>query len=420
MTTRRRLTIAAVLGLVLVLVAIGVWWKFSGNRVGGTTELDAAETALRRHNPVAALTQLAPILAAKPDNPQALFLAARAARRCDDYAAAERHLAAFEKVSGTTEASRLEWSLLGVQQGDFGDDEERLRTALGRQHPEEGVILEAIAKGLAAAHRFPEAMAVLDRLLKRDPDHVLALVLHAAIAERFRRASDAEEDLRRAVNSAPDNATAQAAFAGWLNQHGHTREAIAHFELAETLQPADAATRIGLARALADAAKLADAERQLEAVPAADPKHTDALVERGRVLLRLGRFADADAALEKATTAAPWHRDAHRLRLVALKELGRADAVKQCEAKIAELSREDAAAGPMKIKARDTPGDMTVRMALWEWSKRNGQPDEEVAWLAEILRAAPRDAAAHAAFADYFDRTGQPQRAALHRTTAQK
>jgi tetratricopeptide (TPR) repeat protein len=224
--------------------------------------------------------------------------------------------------------------------------------------------------------------------------------------------------LRHAVTAGPDNAAAQAALAGWLNQHGHTREAIHHFELAQKLHPSDTATRIGLARALSDAAKLADAERQLDAIPATDPKHTDALVERGRILLRRNRFADADALLEQATVAAPWHRDAHRLRLIASKELGRADALKPCEAKIAELIREDAIAGPLKLKARDAGGDVPVRVALWEWAKRNGQPDEEVAWLAEILRVAPKHLAAHAAFADYFDRAGQPRRAALHRITA--
>ena len=54
-------------------------------------------------------------------------------------------------------------------------------------------------------------------------------------------------------------------------------------------------------------------------------------------------------------------------------------------------------------------------MTLREWAVRNGQPEEEVAWLSEILRDQPRHHAAHAAFADYFDRAGQPRRTALHR-----
>ncbi|HUR53930.1 MAG TPA: hypothetical protein VMZ71_07350 [Gemmataceae bacterium] len=393
-----------------------MWWKLSGNRTTATTELEAAEATLRRNDPVAARTRLDLILTATPDNPQALLLAAKAARRCDDYAAGERHLTAFERTAGASDASRLEWTLLGVQQADFGDDEERLRVMLGRQHPDESGILEALAKGLAAAHRWPEVMAVLDRLLKRDPDHVPGLVSRAVVAERFRRHEAAEEDLRQAVGVAPENALAHAALAGHLNHRGLTREAIHHYERALQLRPTDHGARIGFARALTDAAKLTDADRHLT-TSTDDPA---CLVERGRVLLRLNRTADAEVQLEKATRVAPWHRDAHKLRLLAAKELRRAEVVKQCEAKIAELTLEDAVLGKLTLKARDTPGDAAVRMTLWEWAKRNGQPEEEVAWLAEILRDSPKHPAAHAAFADYFDRTGQPRRAALHRAAAQE
>jgi tetratricopeptide (TPR) repeat protein len=404
--------------LLLVTGAGGAWFKLRGGRTA--TELDAAAGALRRHNPAAARPPLDRVLAVRPDHPQALLLAAQAARRTDDYAAAERCLTAFEVGSGETEASRLEWALLGVQQADFVADEERLRTAVGQRHPEEAAILEALAKGYGLAGRWQEAMAALARLLDRDPGHAPGLVLRAAIADRFRRADEAEADVRKAVEVAPDNAVAQAAFADHLYHRGRTREAIYRYELARRLRPADAATRIGLARALTDAADLAEAERQLDGLPADDLNHVEGLVERGRVLLRLGRPADAEVVLELATGAAPWHRDAHLLRLLALKDLGRRDTVTRCEARIAELTLADAEAGRLRLKARDTPGDVSVRMALWEWSKRNGQPEEEVSWLAEVLRLSPGHGPAHAAFADYFDRAGQPRRAARHRAAAQR
>jgi Tfp pilus assembly protein PilF len=402
-TTRR--TIAAV--VLLVAVAAGVWWKVSGNRAA-PTDLDAAEAALRRHDPFAARAPLDSALKAKPDDAKALLLAARAARRCDDYAAAERYLTSLD-----SDAARLEWALLGTQQADFGDDA-LLRAALGRPHPNEADILEALAKGLATAHRWPEASAILERLLKRDAGHVIALTLRAVISERFRRYDAAEADLRSAVAVGPNHAAAHASLADWLNTHGHTREAMLHSESALKIRPT-AAAQIGYARALADAAKLADAERNLAEVPTAE-----AHVELARVRLRLNRPGDADAALERAMTAAPWNRDAPKLRLLTAKELGKPDVAKACEAKLAELTREDADLGRLTLKARDNPTDAAVRMSLWEWAKRNGQPAEELAWLSEILRVDPAHRGAHEAFADYFDRTGQPRRAALHRTAAGK
>jgi Tfp pilus assembly protein PilF len=410
---RCRIAFWAVVGLLAAGLAVGVT-----GRVRSGLELDAAEAALLRHDSGAARPHLDRALALSPKNERALLLAARAARESDAYADAERFLTAFEGAARPTEASRLEWALLGAQQGDFGDEEDRLRSAVGRHHPEEAAMLEALAKGYIVSYRWPDAAAALQRLLDRDPDHVPALLLRASVAEFFRRADAAEEDLRRAVAKAPGRADAQAALAGLLSRRGHTREAIYHYELAQRLRPADPATRLGLARALADDADLVGAERQLDHLLAADPNHPDGLVERGRLALRRRQAAEAEPFLARATRAAPWHREAHQLHLAALKDLGRSEEASRCAAHLDELRAEDAAGGRLKLRARDNPGDAGVRMELWEWSVRNGQTGEGVAWLTEVLRAGPPNAKAQAALADYFDRVGQPRRAAQHRAAA--
>src|SRR5262245_9552983 len=402
---RRRRTLWIVGGLLLVGLAAGVAWSFARPSL----ELDAAEAALRRNDPQAARLRLDHVLARRPKDERALFLAAQAARRSDAYADAERYLTALDGTGRPAEASRLEWVLLGVQQGDFGDQEEWLRGAVGRNHPEEAGILEALAKGYDAAFRWERAQEALARLLDRQPDHVIGLVLRAAIADRFRKTETAEQDLRLAVAKSPDNATAHAALAGFLNSHGHTREAIYHYELARCVGPADTAMRLGLARALFDSANLDGASRELDSLLAEEPNNVEALVERGRLAVRRGQFTEADQFLDRATRAAPWHRDAHRWQHVALKELGRNEAAARCEARLAELGREDAEGGRLKLRARDAPSDLAVRMKLWEWSVRNGQIAEGVAWLTEVLQVDPGHAAAHAAFADYFNRTGQPR-----------
>jgi hypothetical protein len=128
--------------------------------------------------------------------------------------------------------------------------------------------------------------------------------------------------------------------------------------------------------------------------------------------------AAAEPFLARAVRTAPWHRDAHRLQLAALKDLGRAEEAARCEARIAELTAEDGGGGRLKLRARDNPGDVAVRWELWQWSKRNGQIGEGIAWLTEVLRAEPKHPGAHAALAEYFETAGQPRRAALHRDMA--
>jgi tetratricopeptide (TPR) repeat protein len=402
--------------LTLAGISVGIGVGIAG-RFRPEVELAAAEKALRQDDPAAARVPLDRCLAHSPNLPKALLLAATAARRCDACADAERFLTAFDETSGPTAASRLEWALLGAHQGDFAGEEDRLLAAVAGNHPDTAAILEALARGYAVSYRWPDAVGALSRLLDSSPGHVPALLLRGAILDRLRQTDVAEKDFRRAVERAPASAPAHAALAGVLNRQGHTREAIYHYELAQRFRPGEPATLLGLARALGDAAKLDEAQRQLDALLAAAPEHAEGLVERGRLALRRGRAAEAGSFLGRAVRAAPWHRDGQQLYLAALKELGRGEAA-ECEARVAGLRDEDALAGRLEMRARTTPSDAAVRWELWLWSQRNGQAEEGLAWLTEILRLDPRHAGAHAALADLFDRAGQPRRAALHRAAA--
>src|SRR5262245_34601790 len=225
---RRRLVIWAIVGVVVVGIVAGIGWFV----VRPEVDLMAAEEALGRNDPVAARARLERCLARSSPGERALFLGAQAARRSDACADAERLLVAYEQAFRSTDASQLEWALLGAQQGDLAGYEDRLLSAVERNHPETPAILEALAKGYEAAYRWTDALTVLGRLLDRVPGHPPALQLRGTIQERLRRKDAAEEDLRRAVELAPASASAQAALAGLLNRLGHTREAIYHYELA--------------------------------------------------------------------------------------------------------------------------------------------------------------------------------------------
>ncbi len=381
-------------------------------------EIGAAEDALRRNDPAAARARLDRYLARHPNDAHALFLAAQAARRSDACADAERLLTAFEERAGPTDDGKREWNLLGVQQGDFAGQEERLRADAGRSTPDAAATLEALAKGYDVAYRWPEALAVLDRLLTLSPDHPVALTLRGTIRDRLRRPDDAETDLRRAVELVPDARDARLALAGLLARGGHTREAVRNYELVLATRPGDPAALLGLARADFDAADPDGVRRRLDELLAVSPDHADALVERGRLELRQARPADAEPFLRRAVAAAPWHRDGHRLLLAALKELGRTGDAARCEARVAELTAEDGTGGRLKLRARYDAYDVAVRWELWQWFRRNGQTAEGVAWLTEILRVEPRHPRANAALADYFEAAGQPRRAARHREQA--
>jgi tetratricopeptide (TPR) repeat protein len=415
---RRRLVGWTVGGLTLAGLAVGLGVVIAGLANRTELELIAADDALHRHDPWAARIRLDRFLAGRPNDYRGLILAAQAARRSDSCADAERFLSSFELRYDPTDASQLEWTLLGVQQGDLAGDEDRLRAAVSLKHPESAAMLEALAKGYVVAYRLPDALATVTALLDQIPDHAPGLLLRGDVLDRRRKTDEAELDYRRAVDAAPESAAAHVALAGLLSRTGRTREAIYHYQIAQRFRPADRAARLGLARAFCDAADLDEARRQLDELLAADPEDADALVERGRTALRKDRAAEAEPFLADAVRVAPWRRDAHQLLLAAVKALGRTDAIVRCEARRSELRNEDAVGGRLKLRARDAPRDATVRWELWEWSLRNGEVEDGRAWLAEILRIDSRHRQAHAALADYFERAGQPRRAEMHRADA--
>jgi tetratricopeptide (TPR) repeat protein len=144
----------------------------------------------------------------------------------------------------------------------------------------------------------------------------------------------------------------------------------------------------------------------------------EGLLERGRLALRQSRYAEAEPFLAQAVSTASWRRDGQQLYLIALQELGRTEGASRTEARLAELKAEDGIGGRLKLRGRDAAGDVGIRLELWQWSLRNGDFEDGLAWLFEILRLYPRHPQAHAALAQYFDHAGQPRRAALHRRVA--
>jgi type IV pilus assembly protein PilF len=413
--SRRRRRVRVLAGVAVVGLAAFAGWYYG---FGPGADLRSAESALARHDPAAARSRLDRRLRWWPSDRRTLFLAARAARRADAYADAERFLTRYAAEFGSTEEYRLEWTLLGVQQGDVLNDGGLLSGTIDPKHPDVGLILEAVAKGYQAEFRFPDAIAVLTRLIEREPDHAPARVLRGTLYAERRNFPEAEEDFRKAVDLAPENPVTHAALAGFLTHTGHSREAIAHYEWMLRAKPGDPATLLGLARALADAADTPGAAARLDEVLAAHPDDATALTERARIALRLKQPAEAIPFLERATAAAPWHRDATRMLAQARSELGQTDAAVRTAARVAEQAAEDSQEGRLKLRIQTTPTEIPARWELWLSSQRTGQTTEGLAWLSEILRLDPRHAGAHRVLAEYFDRVGQPLRAAAHRTAA--
>src|SRR5688572_29800868 len=124
LSAMRRRPLRSALALVLMLARAGYGGSTAASRIAVNRHLRAAELANRRYDFVAARQHLQQALLRQSSNARAQLLAARGARRLDDYAESERLLMAFEQAHGVTDESQLEWLLLTVQQGDLSAEKD--------------------------------------------------------------------------------------------------------------------------------------------------------------------------------------------------------------------------------------------------------------------------------------------------------
>jgi tetratricopeptide (TPR) repeat protein len=398
-------------GLTLLGVGLSILAPYAWSRY----QLRAAERALHRYDIGAAREHLEQSLGKWPGNSRALFLAAQTARRLDDCAEAERRLAEYEHRQGVTEEGRLEWLLLGIQQGDLGGQDSRLESLVQANDPATPLLLEALAKGFMNVARWNRMISCLDMLLKREPTNAPALVLRGKAWEGLHNPERALQDYERAVDLDPASREARLRLADTLQRLGRVREAVAHFELLLQCRPGDSAVLLGLARCRFDSHELDQAGELLDILLAAQPDHVAALVDRGRLALCRGQAADAEEKLSRAAALAPWHREAHRLLFSCLQTQGKSIETEACRTRLRELQASDNQMGRLALRYRNSPRDASIRFDLAKWAMQNGREQDGVRWLFATLLVDPQHGAAHSAVADYFQRIGQPWRSAEHR-----
>jgi tetratricopeptide (TPR) repeat protein len=380
--------------------------------------LNAAEQAIQRYDLEAARAQLALSWSGLPGNSLVLFLRAQTARRLDDCALAERLLTDYERWQGSTEEAKLEWLLLGVQQGDLDNQEGYLRSLVDAGHPSAPLILEALAKGFMNVSRSSRMFAYLDLLLKREPKNALALILRGKGWEARHSSERALEDYQRALELLPASTEGRLRLAETFERLGQIREGVAHFEWLRQRQPGSASVLLGLARCRFDLHELEQARELLDDLLTAQPDNVAALVERGRLALCQGQEVLAEEKLWRAAALAPWHREAHRLLQRCLDAEGKSVLAEKGQAQLHELEDSDRQAGQLSLRFRKLPQDVSVRFEVAMWALHNGREPDGARWLFATLLLDPQHGPTHAALADYFERLGQPRRSAEHRRRA--
>jgi tetratricopeptide (TPR) repeat protein len=389
------------------LVAALVLWR--------TYHYQAAQSALKEGDLESAQHHLEACLRAWPWSASVQFQAARTARRRDALPEARHHLTACQKLEGTTPANALEGKLLRTQEGELDHFEKDLQALVSQRHPDRVLILEALARGYQTALRLPDFLHCVDLLLELQPDHFQAHFWRGQAAESLGRPEDALASFQKAVEINPRAEDARLRLAITLQRLGHSREAQAHFAYLRERRPDNPEIVLGLAQCCRDAHELEAARQLLDGLLKQHPDYVPAVVERGRVAFHLESTPVAEVWLQRAVTAGPHDREAHRLLLVYLEAQGKTDAAAQCRVTLQQIEGDIARSNSLMLQVMDAPHDAALRSEIGILFLRLGQEAEGLHWLATALEEDPGHAPTHQALADYYERTGQPARAALHR-----
>jgi tetratricopeptide (TPR) repeat protein len=402
------------LGFVLAVgLALGAFWLWQWNRA--RVEWHKAQDALQHHDLSQAATCLERYLELRPEEAPAWFLAARTARRRGRIAEAERALERCQELGGVTEATRLEWDLLRVQQGQMGTTDVRLRMSIGPDHPDAPVVLEALALGYLKCERLQDARQACNLWMIREPDHPWPWLWRGFMVERVGNLPGAEQDYRRAVELGPEDRECRLALAAILSRQVQFKAAIEHFEYVLARFPENEDALLGLATCWIECG---DPGRALPLLDRVSPEKPAALLLRSKLASQRGDYADAERYLQQALHLAPHDLEALHALVRCLREQGKEAEAGPLSARLEQLRNDKHRLGELIRTVMRQPDDAAIRHEAGVVAMRLGLSEEGLRWFQSALRAKGDHRPTHLALAEYYEGKGDLTRARTHRQFA--
>jgi tetratricopeptide (TPR) repeat protein len=149
------------------------------------------------------------------------------------------------------------------------------------------------------------ALAEYRRAVEAAPDEATAVTNLGSALAKLGRVDEAERAFRRSVALDPGATLAHYNLGVLAARRGADEEAIAHYGEALRIDAALVNARLNLANALRRVGRFADALEQYRHVIRQEPGHASARLGAGLTLVRLGQWTDAHRSLEAGVQALP-------------------------------------------------------------------------------------------------------------------
>lgn len=402
-------------GVVLVLV-VGVLAAGYGYVV---REWRQAQADIRDRRPADARGRLKTCLRVWPNDPDVHRLAARAARLTGDFAAAEDHLNTCLKLEhGASEDTQLEFLLMRAQTGEMEEVAGHLFAFVDRRHADARLVLETITVFYMHNHRYGPASAALKRWADEFPDDARAYHYRGWVLERMNQPQGALEDYLRALELDPNLDKVRLRVAEMYLEDKDPQKARPHLDHLRQKLPdrPEVLARLGVCRFLEG--RHPEARELLERAVrdlAADPS---VLLYLARLDMEDRQPARAEDRLRRALGVDPSDTEI-RYALVSALQLQGKD--REATAELAEYDRHkvllEKANKLLQDEARNPSSDKNAAPAyeIGSLLLQIGQERQGLYWMDVALARDPAHRPTHLTLAEYFEKRGDPERAAVHR-----
>jgi tetratricopeptide (TPR) repeat protein len=418
---RRRPRRALIVVFLLALIAFGL--GLGGAQLWAASHFRAARRALAAYHVGEAGDHLKDCLKVWPDDPDVLFLAARAARCGGLFDPADEFLTRYQDLRGRDDGVVLERALLTAERGNVDDVLKFCKAQVEANHPATPLILEAVARGCLRTdtYRLADADWAVKTWLGREPDNPMALLLSGRLDhERYADAASAAA-FRRVLEIDPEMDEARDRLTLLLLEINQPAEAVPHLEYLRRRRPGDPGFAVRLAKCQHLMGKEDEATSLLDDVIAHQPDFTPALAARGKMALEAGDYERAEPLLRRAHEHSRGDVSLLDQLRKCLDQSGKADEAREVQAELAQvkadverldlLVTQDIQKNPNNIDAQYEAGTILLRI---------GNYDEGVRRLEVVTRLAPRHVKAHEALADFYRRVGESLKAAKHERQARE
>ena len=408
---RRPLVLLACMAL-LGLFAFGV--LIAAQNIMAWYHYRSGRAALERYHPLDASRHFAACLTVWPNDPDALVLAARAARRLEEFDRAEMLLnkARGMKRNYDPVTERL---MLRAARGELDEVEKLCQARVEQNDPDSSLILEALVSGAIRASRLRYADNCLHGWLEREPNNALAHYYKGALFELVAVRQEAAAAFKHALELDPQLDMARLQLAVQLLDLLRAAEAVPHLEYLREQEPNDPRIPVYLAQCKDQMGKQAEAEAILDELLTNYPDFPPALTERAKIHMRSGQRGEAERLLRHATELDRSDFTAHHMLFQCLWQGERSTEATELQKKLKQIEDDSSRMRTLvSVDLVKSPRDPALHYEAGMIAYRAGNYREMLRWFDSALRIEPKHAPTHRAMAEFLQRAGQLGEAQKH------